>query len=151
MMKSLKGMVSLFCVAMSGGVAASEANLVKEVQSPAKEVNYAIGNSVARKAFSFSGGDAWLDAEGSFQLKIAVSHQRIRCAEYQTAIQFGTGSQRCNAVNWIGSPVMLTNKKQCNSSQLVHTGGNWLEELSKQYAGISCARIQVYCEGKTCF
>jgi hypothetical protein len=124
--------------------------MVKGMQSPAKEVNLVIGNSVARKEFSFSGGTAWLDAEGSFHLEVSVAHQRIRCAQYQTGIQFGIGNPRCSSVNWISSPQIVTDKKHCNSSQLVHTGGNWLEELSLQYEKVSCARVQVYCKGKIC-
>lgn len=129
---------------------AADATLIKDDRSPAQEVNSVIGGSPARKEFSFLGGNSWLDAEGNFHLEMTVVHKRLLCAQYATHIQFGIGSQRCNTVTWISSPYVVSDKKHCNSAQLLHTGGNWADELAQKYGEISCARVQVHCRGRGC-
>ena len=124
--------------------------VVQDYKLVAKEDNLVVGNSLSRKVFKFSHGEAWVDESGAFQLKAEVAHSKLRCALYQASVRFGVGGQGCTAVQWLEEVQSLPELRQCNGAELVHAGGDSLESLKLAYDSVSCARVQVSCQSGAC-
>ena len=149
-MYAFKSLVVLLTVALSTLAWGETGVVVQKQTAAAKEVNLFVGQSDPRKTFRFSTGEAWLDANGSFEVKLDVKHRKLICAQYRSAIRFGKGNPGCQQVAWDSDMIKLSSKRQCNSAELTHYGANTLDYLAEQYSEMTCAQIQVTCSGKSC-
>ncbi|MEH6626949.1 MAG: hypothetical protein V7739_10920 [Motiliproteus sp.] len=147
-MKFSQVVVAMIAVLVAGLCWSAESLIVQSQTAIARDVNLFVGQSSPKKTFKFSRGEAWLDANGSFQLKIEVKHHKLLCAQYRTAIRFGEGDPGCQQVIWDEDSIKLTSKRQCNSAILEHVGGNTIESLAQQYSGLTCAQVEVSCSGR---
>ncbi len=150
-MKLFTTVVAMIFAFLSGQVFSADSVMVQNQTAVAKDVNLFVGHSAPKKTFRFSNGEAWLDENGSFQLKLEVKHRKLLCARYRTSINFAVGNPGCQQVVWDDeTAIKLASKRQCNNAELVHIGGDTVELLAQQYKGLSCARVQVSCSGKFC-
>ncbi len=149
-MKLSQTLVATVLILVSSLCWSAESVVIQNQTAVARDVNLFVGQSSPKKTFKFSSGEAWLDANGSFQLKIEVKHHKLLCAQYRTAIRFGEGDPGCQQVSWNEDSIKLTSKRQCNSAELVHAGGDTVEYLAQQYGELTCAQVEVSCSGKFC-
>lgn len=122
----------------------------KGAVSPATTVMKFSDKSLDKLDFKFSGASAWLNKDGDWHINGKVKHNRIRCANYQLGIKFGTGKSGCNNVVWTTDYQYGTNVKQCNSAFLGHIGGGTFYDLANNISTISCAKIDIRCYGNGC-
>jgi len=127
-----------------------QGNISKGATSPASKVMSYSDNKLVKLDFKFSGASAWLNKKGDWNVKAIVKHNRLRCANYQIGIRFGTGENGCNNPVWTTSYEYGTNVKQCNNAELEHTGGGYFSELENKIENITCAQIDIKCFGSAC-
>ena len=105
-------------------------------------------NVPAQKNFDFGTLKAWLRSDGSWEIHGMVEHTGLLCAEYEVGLRFGKGTNGCNDVIWIGDPVFVTQKTQCNSAPVEHRGGDVDPGLGHDFADITCAERVTRCTGR---
>ncbi|MCW8886433.1 MAG: hypothetical protein OQK12_14445 [Motiliproteus sp.] len=149
-MKSIKAFWVVLLLVLPMQVWSDTGVIIQNQTATAKEVNLFVGQSDPKKTFKFSNGEAWLDANGSFEVRLEVIHHKLLCAQYRSAIRFGQGNPGCQQVNWDSDMIKLTSKRQCNSAELVHFGSNTLDYLAQRYGEMTCAEVKVTCSGKFC-
>ena len=108
-----------------------------------------IGGAQSRARLDFLFGDirAWLLQDGNWHIEGNIAHHGARCGEYELGIQFGTGSPGCANVEWLGTPVYVTSRRQCNNALLNHVGGDLDLNAAGAFDQINCAQRLIRCTG----
>lgn len=102
-----------------------------------------------RYDFDFKAVNAWLNAKGEWFVSGQLRHTRALCATYYMGLRFGKGTNGCFNVEWLSEPVYGPGVRHCNEAVLTHTGGGNLNNIDKaRFAEITCARLEVRCEGQ---
>jgi len=84
---------------------------------------------------------------GTWSIRTAVTHTRLRCATYETGIRLGQGNADCSSVRWL-SPVQFgTRQTHCNSAALIHTGGGEIPMTKDTFDLSNCVRVVTRCNG----
>jgi hypothetical protein len=105
-------------------------------------------NQVPRHEFDFNGVSAWLDQNGQWYVTGRLRHTRALCATYQLGIRFGHGTTGCLNVKWLTEPAYGPNVRQCNHAVSKHTGGGTQDKAAAVFDTVTCAQLQVRCEGQ---
>ncbi|NIO43449.1 MAG: hypothetical protein GTO41_26830 [Burkholderiales bacterium] len=103
--------------------------------------------SPARLDFHFGDIRAWLLQDGNWHIEGNIQHYGALCARYELGMQFGIGSPGCANVRWIGSPVYVTQRTQCNNAVLGHLGGDVDDAAAEAFDQINCAQRLIRCSG----
>ena len=103
--------------------------------------------SLARLDFSFGDIRAWLLQDGNWHIEGDVRHLGAFCGRYELGIQFGIGSPGCSNVEWMGTPVYVTSRTQCNNAVLRHSGGDIDYAAAEAFDRINCAQRLIRCSG----
>ena len=103
--------------------------------------------SLARLDFFFGEIRAWLLQDGNWHIEGTVQHRGALCAEYELGIQFGIGSPGCSNVEWLGTPIYVTQRRQCNNALLSHSGGDLDYAAADVFNDINCAQRLIRCSG----
>lgn len=98
-------------------------------------------------AFDFGPLKATLRADGLWQIAGPVEHAGPMCAEYRVGLRFGKGGPGCENVAWLGEPVFVTARRQCDGAVVGHRGGRLDPGLAAEFSGISCAEGVIRCDG----
>ena len=88
-----------------------------------------------------------LDETGAWNLSTAVTHNRLRCATYETGIRLGKGNPACTQVEWLTETSYGSNRKHCNSAVLIHKGSGKFADGNDVYQASSCVRVVTKCTG----
>lgn len=88
-----------------------------------------------------------LDETGAWNLSTAVTHNRLRCAAYETGIQLGTGNPACKQVEWQTEISFGSNRTHCNSAVLMHKGSGKFTGINDIYQAATCVRVITKCTG----
>jgi hypothetical protein len=84
---------------------------------------------------------------GAWSIRVAVTHSRLRCATYETGIQFGAGEPDCSGVQWMTNVEFGTRRTQCNNATAVHTGGGEFPATGNLFGSSTCVRVVTTCVG----
>lgn len=101
----------------------------------------------ATKAFQAGDTRGQVDESGSWSIRTAVRHRRLRCATYETGIQLGRGNADCSTVRWAPPVQFGTRQMQCNSATVIHAGGGDLAITPDRFEASNCVRVVTQCEG----
>jgi hypothetical protein len=104
--------------------------------------------SLARLDFYYGDIRAWLLQDGNWHIEGSVQHRGALCGTYQLGIQFGIGNPGCANVEWIGMPIYVTKRRQCNSALIMHVGGDQNHSAADAFDQISCAQRLINCSGR---
>lgn len=104
--------------------------------------------SLARLDFFFGDIRAWLLQDGNWHVEGGIQHYGALCGTYELGMQFGIGSPGCANVEWISTPIYVTQRRHCNSARLNHTGGDQSRAAAESFDHINCAQRLVRCSGK---
>ena len=99
------------------------------------------------KTFQHRESRGRIDRDGVWSITGPVTHNRIRCATYETGIQFGTGNPACSYVKWQTGIEYGTRQTHCNSATLIHRGGGKFTNAEGVFGTLTCARVVTRCSG----
>jgi len=133
------------CIGVSLPVAAEE--VLKLATEPRRSSDVGGEHSPARLDFHYGDIRAWLLEDGNWHIEGNVQHRGAFCAQYELGIQFGIGSPGCANVEWLGTPVYVTKRRQCNNATLHHTGGDLDDQAAQVFDRINCAQRLIRCSG----
>jgi hypothetical protein len=86
---------------------------------------------------------------GAWNLSTGVTHNRLRCATYETGIQLGKGNPACTQVEWLTDISYGSSRRHCNSAVMIHKGSGKVTGGNDIYQASSCVRVVTKCTG-TC-
>jgi hypothetical protein len=101
----------------------------------------------ATKEFQGRDTRGQVNASGTWSIRTAVTHRRLRCANYETGIQLGQGNADCSSVRWLSTVQFGTSQTHCNSATLIHTGGGDLPVPKGTVGASNCVRVVTRCNG----
>ncbi len=133
------------CIGTGLPVAADE--VLKLATEPRRSSDVGGDRSPGRLDFYYGDIRAWLLEDGNWHIEGNVRHRGAFCAQYELGIQFGIGSPGCANVEWLGTPVYVTKRRQCNNASLNHAGGDLDEQAAQAYDRINCAQRLIRCSG----
>jgi hypothetical protein len=126
----------------------AEADDVRKLATePRRGSNIGGAQSLARLDFYFNNVRAWLLQDGNWHIEGSIQHRGAFCGTYELGIQFGIGSPGCANVEWIGAPIYVTKRRQCNSALMTHSGGDQDQSAADAFDQISCAQRLIKCSG----
>jgi hypothetical protein len=88
-----------------------------------------------------------IDETGAWNLSIAVTHNRLRCATYETGIQLGKGNPACTKVEWLTEADFGSSRRHCNSAVMIHKGSGKFTGSNDIYQASTCVRVVTKCTG----
>jgi hypothetical protein len=88
-----------------------------------------------------------LTESGDWNYRHLVTHSRLRCATYQTGIQFGAGDQGCTEVNWLSEVEFGSTRTQCNNAPVNHRSRGAISMDTEVFKRTNCVRIVTRCAG----
>jgi len=88
-----------------------------------------------------------VNESGTWNIRTAVTHTRLRCATYETGIQMGQGNADCTDVRWLSRVQLGTRQTHCNSATLIHAGGGELAVPKDVFDASDCVRVVTQCSG----
>lgn len=138
--------VFFLLIQLSLGYAQDNENITR-ISAIAKKPSVILPNDKPKLEFDFSGFKATLRSNGEMSVEGAVSHSRIRCANYAVGLRFGHGNPACTNVEWLTEDVYLTSKRHCNSARLEHSGFMVNETIGARVGEITCAQRVLRCTG----
>ena len=137
-----------FATACSVLAAPADADGVRKLATePRRSSNIGGAQSLARLDFYYGDIRAWLLQDGNWHIEGGVQHRGAFCGTYQLGIQFGIGNPGCANVEWISTPIYVTQRRQCNSALIIHVGGDQSQIAADAFDQISCAQRLIYCTG----
>ena len=98
-------------------------------------------------AFQHRESSGRIEKDGVWSITGPVTHNRIRCATYETGIQFGRGNPACAHVEWQTGIEYGTRQTHCNSATLIHRGGGRFTDVEGFFGTLTCARVVTRCSG----
>lgn len=101
----------------------------------------------ATKAFQGRDVQGRVSESGTWTLRTAVTHTRLRCATYETGIQLGHGTAGCSDVRWLTNVQFGTRETHCNSATRIHAGGGELPLAKDSFDLSNCVRVVTRCNG----
>jgi len=142
-------LISLFFAIVWGGLANPvDADGVRKLATePRRGSNIGGAQSLARLDFYYGDIRAWLLQDGNWHIEGSIQHRGAFCGTYQLGIQFGIGNPGCANVEWIGGPIYVTKRRQCNSALMTHIGGDQDQFAADAFDQISCAQRLINCSG----
>ena len=99
------------------------------------------------KEFQRSDTEGRVSESGTWSIRAAVAHTRLRCATYETGIQLGQGNADCSDVRWLSTVQFGTRQTHCNSATLIHTGGGEIAAPKDVFEASNCVRVVTQCNG----
>ena len=84
---------------------------------------------------------------GAWNLSTGVTHNRLRCATYETGIQLGKGNPACTKVEWLTEADFGSSRRHCNSAVMIHKGSGKLTGSNDVYQTSTCVRVVTKCTG----
>lgn len=143
---------SLFALLVLGNIPDSYADKnkdgkVRHIIAVGKKALKILPTDPNKVNFDFGDIKAWVRDGGQWYIQGHVQHSRLRCANYRLGIQFGKGDFSCSQVSWLTQAVYVTNRKQCNSASVQHSGGDTDSKIPKVFAEINCAKALIQCDG----
>ena len=84
---------------------------------------------------------------GAWNLSTGVTHNRQRCATYETGIQLGKGNPACTKVEWLTEADFGSSRRHCNSAVMIHKGSGKLTGSNDVYQTSTCVRVVTKCTG----
>jgi len=139
---------ALFVISCAISAAPASADEVRKLATEPRRTSEIGGaQSLARLDFFFGDIRAWLLQDGNWHIEGNVQHHGALCGEYELGIQFGIGSPGCANVEWLGTPVYVTQRRQCNNALLHHSGGDLDHAAAEAFGNINCAQRLVRCTG----
>ena len=99
------------------------------------------------RAFQHRESSGRIEKDGAWTITGPVTHNRIRCATYETGTQFGRGNPACSHVEWLTGIEYGTRQTHCNSATLIHRGGGKFTDVEGVFGTLSCARVITRCSG----
>ena len=88
-----------------------------------------------------------IDAAGAWTLSTGVTHNRLRCATYETGIQLGKGNPACTKVEWLTEADFGSSRRHCNSAVMIHKGSGKLTGSNDAFQTSTCVRVVTKCTG----
>ena len=88
-----------------------------------------------------------IDAAGAWNLSTGVTHNRLRCATYETGIQLGKGNPACTKVEWLTEADFGSSRRHCNNAVMIHKGTGKLVGSNDAYQNATCVRVVTKCTG----
>ena len=88
-----------------------------------------------------------VDETGVWNLSTAVTHNRLRCATYETGIQLGKGNPACTKVEWLTEADFGSSRRHCNSAVMIHKGSGKFTGSNDIYQASTCVRVITKCTG----
>ena len=88
-----------------------------------------------------------IDETGAWNLSTAVTHNRLRCATYETGIQLGKGNPACTKVEWLTEADFVSSRRHCNSAVMIHKGNGKFTGSKDVYQASTCVRVVTKCTG----
>jgi hypothetical protein len=125
----------------------ASANEVRKLATEPRRTTDIGGPGSARLDFFFGDIRAWLREDGNWHIEGSIQHRGALCGTYELGIQFGIGSPGCANVEWMGTPVYVTSRRQCNSALLNHIGGDVDPAAAGAFNQINCAQRLIRCTG----
>jgi hypothetical protein len=124
----------------------SASRIVNTIDLPLGPATVKSGESDVRMFSGIETSGAILE-NGNWSMSTGVSHNRLRCATYETGIQVGRGKSGCEGVQWLGNADFGSNHNHCNSAVRIHTANGKLAELGNAFGNITCVRVVTRCTG----
>jgi len=118
--------------------------VVRQIALPLRST--AAPQSSAR-VLAASGINGALAADGTWTLRIEVSHPRLRCGTYSAGVAFGIGNADCSRVDWMAPASFGSPRRQCNGATLIHSSTGSLSLSAAEVGRLNCARVEVRCAG----
>ena len=84
---------------------------------------------------------------GTWNLRTGVTHNRLRCATYETGIQLGKGNPACTKVEWQTDISYGSSRRHCNSAVMIHQGSGKFTGSNDIYQSSTCVRVVTKCTG----
>ncbi len=143
-------LISMFFAVVCVGLASPvDADGVRKLAAePRRGSNIGGTQSLARLDFFYGDVRAWLLQDGNWHIEGSIQHRGARCGTYELGIQFGIGNPGCANVEWIGGPIYVTKRRQCNSALMIHVGGDQDQGAADAFDQINCAQRLINCSGK---
>jgi len=99
------------------------------------------------KAFQHGEARGRVEETGTWNITRPVTHNRLRCATYETGIQLGEGNPACSHVRWLTNIEYGTRQTHCNSATRIHTGGGKFADINSTFGALTCVRVVTRCTG----
>ena len=120
--------------------------IVNTIDLPLGAASVKSGESDVRMFSGIETSGAILE-NGNWSMSTGISHNRLRCATYETGIQVGQGISACEDVKWLTNLDFGSNRNHCNSAVLIHKANGKLADLGNAFGNISCVRVVTRCTG----
>jgi hypothetical protein len=121
--------------------------IVATLDLPLTPITSAGAGQPATRAFQGRDVQGEVSASGTWSIRAAVTHTRLRCATYETGIQLGQGNADCSNVRWLTEVQLGTRQTHCNSATRIHAGGGELPLAKDMFGLANCVRVVTRCTG----
>ena len=141
------------CAAQQSDVSVGEAGgregsrIVGTIDLPLMPAPRPDAGQPAAKEFQGRDTRGRVDESGTWSIRSAVTHARLRCATYETGIQLGQGDADCSDVSWLSTLQLGTRQTHCNGAARIHAGGGELPVTKDAFRAANCVRVATRCSG----
>ena len=129
------------------GRGSDSSRIVNTLDLPLSLVPTLAARQPATKEFQRRDTQGQVSESGTWSIRTAVAHTRLRCATYETGIQLGRGNADCSSAQWLSAVQFGTRQTHCNSVTLIHTGGGELAVMKDTFGESNCVRVVTRCNG----
>ena len=133
----------------AGGESSESFRIVRILEVPLEPSSLRDSVHLPSMVFRHRESSGRIEEDGVWSITGPVTHNRIRCATYETGIQFGRGNPACSHVEWLTGIEYGTRQRHCNSATLIHRGGGKFTGVEEVFGTLTCARVVTRCAG-TC-
>ncbi len=131
----------------SDGQDSNAYRIVRMLEVPLKPSSEQGSGYPPARVFQHRESSGRIEKDGVWTITGPVTHNRIRCATYETGIQFGKGNPACSHVKWLTGIEYGTRQTHCNSATLIHRGGGKFTDVEGVFGTLTCARAVTRCSG----
>ena len=153
MRKQLPNILMVSCVVMQQAATAADedsataSRIVNTMDLPLNPTSKNGTDQKAGRTFQGTETQGSIGEAGAWNLSTGVTHNRLRCATYETGIQLGKGNPACTKVEWLTEADFGSSRRHCNSAVMIHKGSGKLTGSNDVYQTSTCVRVVTKCTG----